>query len=254
VQQALGVKHIDLNCDLGELHPISGENHDRLIMPFISSCNVCCGFHSSNPVVIEQTIQLAIKFGIKIGAHPSYKDRDNFGRKSIDQEVSKTIAELRYQIGALKSITESMGSELVHVKAHGALYHDIHRNESLAEAYIELIKSFGSEIRIMGMAGSPLADMCKQESVEFINESFADRVYASATGLRSRSLSNSVIEDPVKIKQQVEQIINGCIVDHKGLKHVLKADSICLHSDTHGSVTLAETIHSYLKSRGVEIC
>ncbi len=111
---------IDINCDVGE-----GIQNEHLIMPFISSCNIACGFHSGNPFLIEKTIKSAIKHHVKIGAHPSYHDRENFGRVSMKVESSKLMSELKYQIYAVKGMVEGYGQKLNHVKPHGALYHDM---------------------------------------------------------------------------------------------------------------------------------
>ena len=115
------IKKIDLNCDMGEF--IDGQqNHDEEIMPYISSCNISCGFHSGDPFTIQQTILSAIEHNVQIGAHPSYNDRENFGRKVIDVPLNILSAEIRYQVSALKIMTESLGGRIHHVKAHGALY------------------------------------------------------------------------------------------------------------------------------------
>ena len=119
------MKTIDLNCDMGELKDGQERNFDEEIMPFISSTNIACGFHSGSPVLIEKTIRSALKHGVKIGAHPSYNDRENFGRKSLKVAPSILISELRYQISALKGMVESLGGRLHHVKPHGALYNDL---------------------------------------------------------------------------------------------------------------------------------
>ena len=222
-------------------------------MPYLSSCNICCGFHSSNSLLIEQTIEEAIRNELKLGAHPSYNDRKNFGRISIDQDISITLADIKYQIAAIKGMIESRGKRLHHVKAHGALYHDLSKHPELGIRFIELIKSFGADIQILGMANSEFADLCSKYGVGFINEAFADRRYESRSTLLSRKYANAVIHDEQDIENQVRDLLSGTITDHKGCKHVINVDSICLHSDTKGSVQLAKKINTLLKSLDFEI-
>lgn len=245
--------HIDLNCDLGEIHPLTGDNLDHMIMPYISSCNICCGYHSSNASIIEITLRNALRYKLKIGAHPSYNDRENFGRKSINQDSKITLADIRYQVAALIGMTESMGGKLNHVKPHGALYHDIHSDVELSKKFISLIKSFGRNIKIMGMADSPLSELCKNNELEFINESFADRKYESKLKLVSRSFENAVIHDEDELISQVKNLMEGIVLDIYGTAHSINTDTICLHSDTKGSVILAKKINDYLRSVNVQI-
>jgi len=249
----LNKDYIDLNCDLGEIHPLTGENLDHMIMPFISSCNICCGYHSSNASIIEITIRNALRYGLKIGAHPSYNDKESFGRKSIIQDHRITLADLRYQIACLVGMTESIGSKVNHVKPHGALYHDIHSDLELSRKFIELVKSFGRNIKILGMANSPLSQLCSDNEIEFIHESFADRRYDSKFELVSRLNENAVIHDEKEMLKQVNHFINGIVEDVNGNSHSINTDTICLHSDTIGSVGLAKKINEYLRSINVRI-
>lgn len=245
--------YIDLNCDLGEIHPLTGENLDHMIMPYISSCNICCGYHSSNASIIEITIRNAIRYKLKIGAHPSYNDIENFGRKSINQDHRITLADLRYQISSLVGMTESMGGKLSHVKPHGALYHDIHSDLELSRKFIELVKGFDKDIKILGMANSPLSELCSENEIDFIHESFADRRYETKFKLVNRLNKNAVIHEENEMIEQVNNFVNGIVEDVNGNSHTINADTICLHSDTEGSVELAKKINEYLRSINVRI-
>ena len=247
------MKSIDLNCDLGELMPGKTENYDGAIMPFISSCNIACGFHSGNPALMEKTIRLAAKHGVRIGAHPSYNDRENFGRLSMNVDRQVLLAELRYQISALKGMVESLGHTLNHVKAHGALYNDMNLDEGLASDYVRLVKSIDPQLRILAMAGSHVIDCCRSEGISYIREGFADRRYDAADQLRSRKHPDAVLKDPEQVLAQVEQFLQGRVVLASGESAEVAVDSICLHSDTPGAVELSGRIYNHLKAKHVDI-
>ena len=170
------MKKIDLNCDIGELTPGKKSNYDEEIMPYISSCNIACGFHSGNPGLIEKTIQLAILNQVSIGAHPSYKDRKNFGRLSLQVDRDELMADLRYQICALKSMTESFGAILHHVKPHGALYNDMVQDQDLAKDFIQLVKQIDPNLKIYALANSQVIELCEKHNIKgiraFSKESF----------------------------------------------------------------------------------
>lgn len=244
---------LDLNSDLGEWHPVSGKNHDIEIMPFLSSCNICCGFHSSSPELIMQTIRNSIRHDLSIGAHPSYNDREHFGRRHINTPWETLDAELRYQIGALKIMVETSGRKLTHIKAHGALYHDLHSDQELAELFIKLIKSIDPALKIMGMAGSQFGLLVESFDTEFIHEVFADRRYESESKLVSRNDPEAVITNDDMVIEQIGNILNGYVQRIDGSKILLKADSVCLHSDTLKATRKARLIHNYLQENNVRI-
>lgn len=247
------IQSIDLNCDMGEEHPLTGENHDVEIMPFISSCNVSCGFHSGSPMLIQNTLSAAIERNLSVGAHPSYRDRKNFGRRNTDQDEKELLADIRYQICALKGMCESLGGQLSHVKAHGALYNHLHKNNTLALSYIILIRNIDPNLKIMGLAGSHFGELCKQNNMIFINECFADRRYEADGSLRNRKYDNAVLHEDEELMNQLKNILKGYVVTSQHSKLELKADSICLHSDTSTAVKKAALINDYLKSQHVRI-
>lgn len=247
------LKSIDLNCDMGELNPETLQNFDASIMPYISSCNIACGFHSGNANSIEHTIRLALEHKVAIGAHPSYKDRENFGRKSIDISIEKLIPQIRYQISALKGMTESLGGSLHHVKAHGALYNDMIADDFLAIQFVELIQSIDPNLAIMGFAESNLSTICQSKNIRFINEVFADRVYENKTKLRSRKLENSVLHKKEAVLDQVKLFLENKVRDYQQNLHSINVDSVCLHSDTKGAIALSENIYDFIKSNNIEI-
>ncbi|MCL4113452.1 UNVERIFIED_CONTAM: hypothetical protein GTU68_008703 [Idotea baltica] len=244
---------IDLNCDMGETLSGQLKNIDHEIMPFISSCNIACGFHSGSPTVIEQTVRNAIKHGLKIGAHPSYNDRENFGRLSLEIKLVELIPQLRYQICAVKGIVESLGGKLNHVKPHGALYNDMVNNEKLAQAFVSLVLEIDPELHIYGLAGSPLYSICEEKEVVFVNEGFADRKYDGKTQLRSRQSDGALLENDSDVLFQVESLLNGKLELYSKEIVKLHVDSICLHSDTPGAIRLSKVIHNFILTKDISI-
>ena len=247
------MKNIDLNCDMGELKAGQEQNFDEAIMPFISSCNIACGFHSGSPEMIERTIQLALHYGVKIGAHPSYDDHENFGRKSVKIDLEKLMAQLRYQICAVKGMAESLGAKLHHVKPHGALYNDMAEDEHLAKTFVKLVKSIDPQLKIFALAHSTFLRCCKEEEMAAVREGFADRRYQKINALRSRQLEGAVLHDPKMVLAQIENFLNERVQLHDGTICKINVESVCLHSDTEGAVALSQAIFNYLKSRNVNI-
>lgn len=247
------MKSIDLNCDMGELKDGQEKNFDDLIMPYISSCNIACGFHSGSPQLIENTIKSAIANNVKIGAHPSYNDQKNFGRISINIDPLILMAELRYQISALKGMVESYGQTLNHVKPHGALYNDLAKDESLSALFVQLVKDIDPQLKIFALAHSRLIDACKNYNIQFVNEGFADRKYEQVNELRSRQLDHAVLHEKTEVLTQVNLFLEGKVKLYNKEVHEINVDSICLHSDTQGAVDLSKTIYHFLKDKEIEI-
>ncbi len=244
---------IDLNCDMAELHPATKANHDDEIMPYISSCNISCGFHSGNPALIEKTIRSAIFHKRKIGAHPSYDDAKHFGRSSIAVDPAVLFAQLRYQVAAIKGMVESLGSKLNHVKPHGALYNDMMANSIMSKAFVRMIKELDPKLEVYGLAGSEMKKVCEQLKVKFVSEAFADRRYQSKTELRSRDLEDSVIHEPDDVLRQVDFLLSGKVQLFSSEMKDIEVETICLHSDTRGALALCKLINQHLQSRGIEI-
>jgi len=247
------IHNIDLNCDMGEIDPINGLNFDEKIMPFISSCNICCGYHSGSLKLSEQTIKLAKKYKLAIGAHPSYNDKENFGRISpiISHEILRK--EITEQIIIIKRIAERNGTILNHIKPHGALYNDLAKDKNLAMMFIDLVKDIDESITVYGLANSEFEKICNVNKINFASEVFADREYDSEKQLRSRQKENSVISNKENIIDRVNQILHKNIIDFTGKTHKVNPDTLCLHSDTKGAIELAELIFNHLKSKKIAV-
>lgn len=245
---------IDINCDMGESYGHFKIGNDQQIIPYITSCNVACGFHGGDPLHIEQTIQMALEHHVQIGAHPSYPDLHGFGRRPMKLSAHELSATVKYQIAAIKGITESLGGKLKYVKPHGALYNTMAIDEKEALTVIKAIQAIDGQLAIMGLAGSKVEFLANKMSIPFIREAFADRRYTSAGTLTSRSEKNAVINDPQEAAQQVLSIIKKQkVYSNEGKAVVVKADSVCIHGDNPMAVEILKSIHSFLKQHQIVI-
>jgi len=236
---------IEINCDVGEL----STEIDHSILPFVGSCNVCCGAHAGDETLIEGTIRKAIELGVGVGAHPSWPDRENFGRRTMDLPLDELKASLVEQISFVKRITQSNGGRLQHVKPHGALYHDVLHKPELAKLLVDVVSEIDSELAIYGQAGSAFAATCEAGGLKFKHEAFGDRRYESATQLRARTNNDALIETEAEFCDHVGRLINGMVVDVHGLTHNLPVQTICVHSDTPNAINFARLAHEIIKQR-----
>ena len=233
---------MEINCDAGEV----SREIDDAILPFVSACSVCCGAHAGDEKLIRGTIQSAIHHQVKIGAHPSWPDRENFGRRTMNLSAAQLRETLRQQILFVKSLVEEEGSELHHVKPHGALYHDVRSDESIAATLLDVVESIDPTLAIFGMPNSTLAQQCSLKGLPFVNEGFADRRYESETKLRSRSETDALISDPADFLLQLKQLVSGRVEDIHGKIHDLSIETICLHSDTANAVQFARLANDFI--------
>ncbi len=245
---------IDLNCDLGESYGKNSSQYDAAIMPYLSSCNIACGFHSGDPLNIQKTIELALMHNVAIGAHPSFPDLQGFGRRMMHLSTEELQACLLYQITALKGMTEALGGRLHHIKAHGALYNFAAKDETTAQVIAETVKRIDPKLYVYGLPNSILRKACEKLEIKFKKEAFSDRAYNNDLSLRSRKLEGAVLHQKEAVLEQVHSIVlKSEVYSYEGEMHSLEADTICLHSDTLGSVELAKNIHQTLVENGVEI-
>lgn len=247
-------KRIDLNCDLGEWKNEESHSIDEAIMPYISSCNIACGGHIGDEESMHTTVKLAIQHGVEIGAHPGYPDRENFGRIFMDIDPGELENSLRIQIQSLKDIAESEGQELHHIKPHGALYNKAAIDRTTAEVVISAIKSISNDIPVYLPPNSVSKEMALSENVKVFNEAFADRMYEDDLSLRLRSFDDAVLHKTEDVIAQLRNIVfKDRVLSSTNNFLPIKAETICLHSDTKGAIWLAKTIHEYLKANGVTI-
>jgi UPF0271 protein len=227
---------IDLNADLGE------GMDDAAILPYLTSANVACGQHAGSPALMDRTVRLALERGVRIGAHPGYADRENFGRVSMDLPGDELKALVLYQIGALDGIARARGAHLVHVKAHGALYNQAAKDAPLARTIAEAVRAYDRSLILVGLAGSLQLEAAKAAGLTAAGEAFADRLYAGDGSLVPRSQPGAVLHDPAAAAAQAVRLAR------RG-----RAQTICLHGDTPGAALIARSVRAALEQAGIEI-
>ncbi|NNE27773.1 MAG: lactam utilization protein LamB [Saprospiraceae bacterium] len=242
---------IDINCDLGE-HETLDAQFLRTILPRISSANISCGAHAGNDEVIKGTIALARDYKCSIGAHPSYPDRENFGRKSMELDQQSFNQMLHSQLVSFKELCASENVYMQHVKPHGALYNDLAQSEMYSNWFIEFINLFDANIKIYGLAHSVFHELAIQHNLNFISEGFMDRRYTKNLKLKARSESDAVINDKTELIVQLDNILNGYVVVDD-TKINIQVDSLCLHGDTPGADDLLRHVFNHLNKKGIEI-
>lgn len=241
-------KSIDLNADLGEHY---GSKTDEHIMPFISSCNIACGGHFGDINSIMSTLKLAKKWKVAVGAHPSYPDKENFGRRKMeirDEELSKSI---QSQLQLFKYCCNTLNIQVKHVKPHGALYNEIATDRSLGEVVCKSIHEVFPDTNVFGLAGSEVSEACSQFGLTFIPEAFADRSYRYDGTLMPRSLSKAVLNEKESVNQALEIVLRQRVKADSWIS--IKAKSLCLHGDSRGAVQMAKHIYDQLKAHGIAI-
>lgn len=248
------MKKIDLNCDLGESFGNYKIGLDEEVIRHISSANVACGFHASDPLVMQKTVALAKENGVCIGAHPGFPDLVGFGRRNMSVSPSEAKALVQYQIGALDAFCKAAGVKLCHVKPHGALYNMAGKDDILAQAVCEGIFEYDSNLILLGLSGSKMIEAGKKIGLRTANEVFADRAYEDDGSLVARSKHGALITDEnLAVSRVVEMVKNGRVTSITGNEIEIKADSICLHGDGVKAVEFAKRIKEELLKNGVEI-
>ena len=248
------MKRVDLNCDLGESFGRSKVGNDEGVMPYITSCNIACGFHGGDPLTIINTIDLAARHGVQIGAHPSYPDLQGFGRRPIDMSKEELEACVKYQIAALKSLSESLGQRLVHVKPHGALYNAAAKDLSIAQVLISAVRDIDADLVYVGPAMNEMSAFAASLGVKYASEVFADRRYNDDLTLVNRSHTEAMITDVDDAKHQVmDMCMKHEVETLAGERKKIVADTICLHGDQPDAVVFARTLRHALLDQGLQL-
>ncbi|WP_299248502.1 5-oxoprolinase subunit PxpA [uncultured Aquimarina sp.] len=242
------MKKVILNSDVGE-----EAGFDEQIMPYISWCNIACGVHAGNDQVIQKTIDLALQYQVKIGAHPSYPDHENFGRVVMDISYQDLVETLTEQIQKVKYFTEKNGGQLHHVKPHGALYNQAVKNNEVASAIINSVKNIDKSLIIITPKDSLISYICK-EDIEVRHEVFADRNYNNDLTLVSRTEDDALLTEPKKVFDHVFRMISdGKVKTIKGEELPVFFDTICVHGDNPKSVQILEHIYKEFLKRNYVI-
>ena len=239
---------IDLNADLGE-HPDT--DVDKQIMPYISSCNIACGGHIGDEASVRKTVEWARKYGVAVGAHPSYPDPQNFGREYMTISEDTLISSLKEQIKLVMDACKKQGMDMHHVKPHGALYNKVATDRNMALLIHTVLMELDVKAGWMGLAHSVTEEVAKEKGYPFISEGFADRQYEPDRTLRSRAKEGAMLCGKEAIGQVDALVFKKQIFAGQWIP--ISVQSICLHGDTPYALSLAKDIHTYLVKKGVHI-
>ncbi|MFM7837930.1 MAG: 5-oxoprolinase subunit PxpA [Chitinophagaceae bacterium] len=245
---------IDINCDMGEssaLWDYSLQN-DLELLQYITSMNLACGYHAGDPATMQQLIQAAKKKQVAIGVHPSYPDRENFGRRSMSLPLDELYDSITDQLNILRTIAYAEDVVLHHVKPHGALYLDAFHSAELANILAQAILDFDPSLILYAQTGSELIQQATQKGLRVAQECFADRTYQSDGQLSARSDPRALITDPEQSLQQAIAIVaTRSAVALSGETIPLQADTLCIHGDHAGSLGLAKYLSIHLPKHGI---
>src|SRR5271165_2180653 len=229
---------IDLNCDMGELED---EAHEAALLEHIASANIACGGHAGDDATMERTVRLALKRGVRIGAHPGYPDRANFGRLEIPMAPADIARTVREQIARLDAVVRRLGGVTMHVKPHGALYNVAVRNAEVARAIGDGVAQWNAAVPLFGLAASPMLEVWRSMGLTALGEGFADRRYEADGTLRARKFPDALITDPQEAAAQAVRLARSGA-----------AQTICVHGDTPGAVAILKTCREALSKLSAE--
>lgn len=246
-------RSIDLNADMGEYADDAGRDAEAALASFISSCSIACGGHAGDDETMLATARVAKRCGLAVGAHPSYPDREGFGRRSIDITPDALEKSLYTQTSALHSVLNTENIPLRHVKPHGALYNDAAKTPALAEAVANIIQRLGSNIALIGPPESALANAALTASIPFIAEGFVDRLYRSDGSLTPRSEPGAVIADINARAEQALVLARGERIDAANGSLKISVQTLCIHSDSPGAVETATAVRKSLEAKNFVI-
>jgi UPF0271 protein len=225
------IRNVDLNCDMGEIPALLADGSQDALLDCVTSVNISCGAHAGDADLIRATIQAAIQRGVQIGAHPGYPDPVNFGRVALDMDPKSLAAEITRQLVWFAAQVDEYGGRIRHVKPHGALYNVAVRDKEIAGAISAGVASWRRSVILVGLAGTSMLDVFRQDGFEVWGEAFADRTYEPDGTLRSRLKAGALIVDPTAAAEQAAKLARDPTVD-----------TICIHSDTPNSVEIARAV------------
>lgn len=245
---------LDLNCDMGESFGAWKMGNDLAILDHVTSANVACGFHAGDPQTMHRTVAAAFERGVRVGAHPGYRDLVGFGRRALQLSASECYDDVVYQVGALAGFARALGGRLSHVKAHGALYHAAEKDPALADAIARATRDIDDSLALFGFPGGLQLQAAERLGLRPMAEVFADRSYQDDGSLTPRKQAGAMIEDPEASVAQVERmVLEGRVRALSGRDVPVRADTLCLHGDQPGALAFAQRIRGALKARGVRI-
>jgi UPF0271 protein len=240
---------IDLNADLGE-----GDAYDAELLRVVSSCNIACGGHAGDADSIATTMREAIANGVSVGAHPSYPDREGFGRRSGFLSGEPLREALCSQLASFRRVADELGATITHVKPHGALYTDAVVDAGLADIIAGAVAEMPGKPPLVGQAGTELESAAREQGLRFVAEAFVDRSYQANGQLVPRSQPGAVHSDIASIQRQAAHLaMHGKVTALDGTTVSVRADTLCIHGDTPGAAAAARAVREALEKEGIEI-
>lgn len=245
---------VDLNCDLGESFGAYRIGMDEEVIRCISSANIACGYHAGDPLVMASTVELAKKYGVRVGAHPGFPDLMGFGRRNMNVSAAESKAYVQYQLGALEAFCRAQGVRLSHVKPHGALYNMAGKDAELAMAVCRGIYEFDPEIILLGLSGSKLIEAAVRVGLRTAREVFADRAYEDDGSLVARTKPGAVITDENEaVNRVVKMVKSGTVTSVNGAEIPITAESVCVHGDNVHALEFVRKIRTAFEENGISV-
>ena len=248
------MKRIDLNCDMGEVPELIANGTQEALFNSVTSANIACGGHAGDEATMRTTIEQALRRGVAVGSHPGYADRANFGRielKLAPKEIEQSVYD---QVRALAKVAAACQAEVRHVKPHGALYNQAAKDRELAAAIARGVGRWRKDVVLVGLAGSMMLDVFREEGFRVAAEAFADRRYEADGSLRSRKFDDALIRDPEEAGRQALRIVEKASLAACDESQVrIQAQTLCIHGDTPGAAKIAAAVAAALRAAGVEL-
>jgi UPF0271 protein len=248
------MRSVDINCDLGEGFGIYRVAPDEQIFPLISSANIACGFHAGDPQTMRRCVELAVRHGVSVGAHPGTPDLAGFGRRAMELSDAEFENALIYQVGALQGMCQAVGIHPRHVKPHGWLYNAAAKDGRLAAVIARTIQKLNPELRLFGLAGSQSIMAAQAIGLPHASEAFIDRTYESDGSLSDRSVTGSVITKPEFAAQQcLDIVLKSTVKTPSGAEVRIVAETLCVHGDNANVIQILECVRGRLAAHNIQI-
>jgi len=245
---------IDLNADLGEGFGRYRLPGDAELLSLVSSANIACGFHAGDPIVMRETVALALRHSVTIGAHPGYPDLAGFGRREINATPDEVFAYVTYQVGALAAFCTSAGTRMRYVKPHGALYNQAVGDAEIAQAIASAVRDVDSDLALLAIENSELAQAGRSLGLETANEAFVDRAYRPDGSLLPRGSPGAVLTDvEAMVQRALRMVRDHYVVAVDGTRCLVHPDSLCVHGDGETAVAIVRALRARFKEEGITI-
>lgn len=239
---------MDINCDMGEIPGLLKNNVYSDLMDHVMSISLACGGHAGDTEMMRELVIIAKKKNVKVGAHPSYPDRENFGRLELDMESEELLSSIWSQVYSLLKIAEEENISVSHIKPHGALYNQAAKDAQVARVIGDAVDRIDPHLNIMCLSGSLMVRVLEDMGLKVVQEAFADRTYERNGSLRNRNLDHALITSPQKAADQARLIIErNKVIAFDGSEVSIEAQTICIHSDTPNAVAIAEEVSTSIR-------